>query len=189
MNRLAENATIKQENFINRLLRERANLNALRPAQVEILDRMKAEEQITKDDASYLIKGLLECDKKDMPKAQPGYYIGQHGQYLHVVPNKKGDRTYAKVLDVQKKEGQRAKAKWTYAPGEAALVAHLTPLSLEEATKFGHLNGVCIVCCRALTDPESVKAGIGPVCAKKFGAPKPKQEEIVVNPKGRAMRR
>lgn len=33
----------------------------------------------------------------------------------------------------------------------------------------GKLTGVCGCCGRALTDPDSIEAGIGPVCAKKFG--------------------
>lgn len=40
---------------------------------------------------------------------------------------------------------------------------------LEAAVAYGKLVGVCGVCGRALEDEESVAAGIGPVCASKFG--------------------
>ena len=34
---------------------------------------------------------------------------------------------------------------------------------------YGHMTGVCVCCSRTLTDPASIGAGIGPVCAKKYG--------------------
>lgn len=40
-------------------------------------------------------------------------------------------------------------------------------LTQEEAAAFGKTHGFCVCCGRLLTDPESVAAGIGPVCAKK----------------------
>ena len=39
----------------------------------------------------------------------------------------------------------------------------------EEPMRFYH-EGRCCVCGRELTDPESIAAGIGPVCAGKVGA-------------------
>lgn len=41
-------------------------------------------------------------------------------------------------------------------------------LTLDEAKKIGKATGTCCVCGRRLDDPESVDAGIGPVCAGKF---------------------
>lgn len=32
----------------------------------------------------------------------------------------------------------------------------------------GHQTGICCVCGRTLTDPKSIEAGIGPICASKF---------------------
>lgn len=43
-----------------------------------------------------------------------------------------------------------------------------TPLPLEEAKRFGKMTGTCCVCARRLDNPESVDAGIGPVCAGKM---------------------
>lgn len=37
------------------------------------------------------------------------------------------------------------------------------------AVKHGKLTGACSVCNRTLTDANSVAAGIGPICAEKFG--------------------
>lgn len=40
---------------------------------------------------------------------------------------------------------------------------------LGEAVRYGRLFGGCSICCRKLTDPESVERGIGPICAERFG--------------------
>lgn len=37
------------------------------------------------------------------------------------------------------------------------------------AIKYGRITGTCCVCGIELTDPVSVKNGIGPICAEKFG--------------------
>lgn len=39
----------------------------------------------------------------------------------------------------------------------------------EAATAYGKRTGECSCCGRMLTDPESIKAGIGPICATKWG--------------------
>lgn len=40
---------------------------------------------------------------------------------------------------------------------------------LGTAQKYGRESGRCCSCGRDLTDPESIAAGIGPICATKFG--------------------
>lgn len=40
---------------------------------------------------------------------------------------------------------------------------------LETAVKYGRLTGRCGCCGRTLTDPESVRRGIGPICADNWG--------------------
>lgn len=37
------------------------------------------------------------------------------------------------------------------------------------AVEYGHRTGSCCICGRTLTDPASIAAGIGPICAGKFG--------------------
>lgn len=39
----------------------------------------------------------------------------------------------------------------------------------EAATRYGRMTGECSCCGRELSDPSSVEAGIGPVCATKWG--------------------
>jgi hypothetical protein len=45
-------------------------------------------------------------------------------------------------------------------------------LTLDQAREFGIRYGVCCVCSATLTDATSVANGIGPVCARRLGAPR-----------------
>lgn len=74
---------------------------------------------------------------------------------------------YAKALV----EDPNSSSGWSfeYAPGAIRNLSADTALPLEEAKKFGALYGTCCVCARTLTDENSIEAGIGPVCATRFG--------------------
>jgi Family of unknown function (DUF6011) len=100
--------------------------------------------------------------KRPVKSVEPGYYV-KDGNYYVVVKTKDGQRTYAKQL-IPTATGMT----WEYKKGAVAALGALTPLTVEEAAKWGHLHGRCIICCRPLTDPTSVKAGIGPICAKRL---------------------
>lgn len=49
-----------------------------------------------------------------------------------------------------------------------ALLLELEANPLVAAMKYGKLSGRCCSCGRDLTDPQSIEAGIGPICATKF---------------------
>lgn len=55
-----------------------------------------------------------------------------------------------------------------YARGVIRSLSEETKMTLEDAKQFGVLYGTCVQCGRMLTNEESIKAGIGPVCAGKF---------------------
>lgn len=57
---------------------------------------------------------------------------------------------------------------WDYEPGAIRLLSADTLMSLDEAKAYGKDTGVCCCCGKTLTNPESIEAGIGPVCASKF---------------------
>ncbi|GAG26904.1 unnamed protein product, partial [marine sediment metagenome] len=50
-----------------------------------------------------------------------------------------------------------------------AQILVLAKMKMEFLTLFGKESGVCCVCGRELENEESVKAGIGPICAGRFG--------------------
>lgn len=163
-------ASDKQINFIRGLMGER---------EVTEEQRKKAEEQIEvgldMEQASKWITRLKELPKKTTggknglngslakePKA--GMYKTVDGTILRVYLGQQSGRMLVKKL-------VGAGDDWGYEyVGAAAyrLPADATPLPLEEAKKFGKMTGTCCVCARRLDVPESVEAGIGPVCSKKF---------------------
>jgi len=55
----------------------------------------------------------------------------------------------------------------TAAAQEAVRAALVDPLA--QAVAYGRQTGSCSCCGRELTDPVSIAAGIGPICANKFG--------------------
>src|SRR5215467_9018769 len=162
-------ATQKQTDFIRKLLadREGQEVEAIRT----LLNAERSSKGfISKAMASAAIKGLLQIAPKAKPSAAlniaDGYYVRQEGadSVVYVVVTSKNDRQYGKRL-VYTQGGQ---ARWEYARGAVYSLTDLQPLTREEASRLGHLHGICVICARQLTDPESVKNGIGPVCVKKL---------------------
>lgn len=95
------------------------------------------------------------------PKTQlveEGFYLNNVGVF-RVLTSKTTSRRYAKQL---------VGGAWVYASGAIYRLKPETKLTLEAAKEYGRKTGTCIVCSAELTDPKSVEAGIGPVCAKKF---------------------
>jgi hypothetical protein len=149
----AKPASEKQIAFLSRLASEKD----IPEAEAE---RIRSTEW-TMDEASSLIDRLLKKARKPEPETAPA--VGE-GFYRH-------DGGYAKVQRAVHGSGKlyakvwsAATESWEYTPG---LIGKLNPaalLSLEEAGEFGHLYGRCIACSRTLTDEESIRDGIGPVC-------------------------
>ena len=63
----------------------------------------------------------------------------------------------------------RAMHSYVVQPSTGMLKMDAMENPFQAATEFGHATGQCSVCMRPLTNPESVKLGIGPVCRAKFG--------------------
>lgn len=99
--------------------------------------------------------------KAETVDVEPGIYINKNGDFIDAYKTKKGFLV-AGLID-------KATGKRTYLgkPGLANLDRKMT---FEEAKEFGRETGVCCCCSKTLTDPNSISAGIGPVCASKnFG--------------------
>jgi hypothetical protein len=75
----------------------------------------------------------------------------------------KGDRATLVFLQVSDDEQRLGR------PAAAAILAKITAGGVLEASKaYGREIGVCGVCNRTLTNPDSVAAGIGPICAARL---------------------
>ena len=85
------------------------------------------------------------------------------GTVYRVKPGESG-HLYAQALT------EKAGGGWTYTYTRG-MMRKLTPahrLTLDEAKAFGQQFGSCCVCARTLTNPDSIAAGIGPICREKF---------------------
>lgn len=112
------------------------------------------------DDASYEVWLARPVE----PVTEPGMYRLPDGGLAKVQVSKSSGKPYAKRL-VMYTTYDGSKGSFDY---EAGLIRSLTPadrLSLVDAVAFGHQYGVCCVCGALLSDPKSVAAGIGPICA------------------------
>jgi len=58
-----------------------------------------------------------------------------------------------------------------YAEGARAVLDALKNDAVGYITRVGKASGRCACCSRALTDERSIIAGVGPVCAPKWGIP------------------
>lgn len=83
-------------------------------------------------------------------------YRTSAGEIVRVQESRQSGQLYGKVWNG---------SSFEYASG---IIRKITEaLTLEEAQEFGHATGRCCLCSRELTDPASIEAGIGPVCAAK----------------------
>jgi hypothetical protein len=61
-----------------------------------------------------------------------------------------------------------ATASWKKASGMVWKLSEETLLTEAEAAQFGQRFGVCAVCGRVLSNPESIALGIGPICRSRL---------------------
>lgn len=152
-------------------------------AQVGFLDKLLAERQhdfpasyadAAKADASQMriaIDTLVGRPKAAKPAAASTdepvdygmYKQARTGDLFRVYPARQGGHLLSKRLIIL----EDGSAEFMYEGAAKRNVKASEKMTLEEAKAFGHQFGVCCMCAALLTDPESVAAGIGPVCAGK----------------------
>lgn len=98
------------------------------------------------------------------PVTEAGMYQKPNGTVYRVKISQKSGFPYAEKL-VPGKYGKVAFEYAAYAVKELTADMRMT---VEAASKAGVKYGACCVCGRTLTNPDSVKAGIGPWCASKI---------------------
>jgi len=156
-------ATEKQISFIG-TLRDGRELEA---SDVEMVNRLLSQEVVSMAAASNAIEFLKAKPWKREEVANPVTEAGMYKldtAFFKVQLSKQSGRFYAKRL--VRDDGPNS-FHFEY---EARAIHQLRAdhrLTLEEAKAWGVANCTCIVCGTLLTDPKSVAAGIGPVCAKR----------------------
>lgn len=179
----------KQLNWILNLIDSRDLLAS--PKHFEAVNAMDAEEYarrleslkqeatgLSKAAASKWIDSLKHLPKKAAqprsngstagPEPDAGMYRLGDGTIVRVYLGQKSGRMLAKKLCGY---GSGDEGHWRYEYMGAAsrfVSADTARLPLEEAKAFGRMTGTCCVCARRLDVPESVEAGIGPVCSGRL---------------------
>lgn len=160
-------ATPKQESYILSLLSQRV----VDSAYVATISERMVDGTLDKRTAGQFIDHLRACPWKPRQAApaapaaasaavtSPGMYQTADGAIYRVKKSRESGRLYAMVLTAKKFVYDRG-AIFRLTPGDA--------MTLEAAKAYGVATGQCCVCGAELTDPKSVEAGIGPVCAKMF---------------------
>lgn len=90
----------------------------------------------------------------------PGFYLCNAGAFK-VKASKSTGNLYAMRLDTET-------GKFEYDKGAIFNLRPETRMTKDQAAAYGRKTGNCMICGRQLTDPASVKAGIGPICIKGF---------------------
>lgn len=159
--------TAKQSAFFGTISTELLALTddpAMRIAQQTIIDKFA---DMTPKQASSVIDfmlGSLRTARQTSRRAataelEPGLY-SRDGLTIKVQRSATGN-LYGKVLD-------ETTGKYEYAAGSLRGVTAADRMTLEVAAEITRRIGRCCVCSRTLSNPDSIDAGIGPVCAGKL---------------------
>lgn len=87
----------------------------------------------------------------------------RHADTLYVTDRALGDVYVGKIVAGQFMARSEAQAD------TLSILCEIAADPTKAATHYGRSTGSCGCCGRELTDPDSVAAGIGPICAEKWG--------------------
>lgn len=163
-------ATDKQVGFLNSLMADRVMDDEHRhwllcQIEAKTLSSKQASGEI---DALLKKPKIAKVSEKHVAKSEwveaveDAYYVNVDGKFFQAKRSKAG-HLYAMGLVPHGK-----KFKWVYVPGVMKDFQTWKPVTADIASQFGKQFGSCMVCARTLTNPDSIEAGIGPICAGKF---------------------
>lgn len=133
---------------------------------------LKGEAAPTEVQLPKYIGGGTEPVKPSIPAQVPAghYAFGPDGgvKFYRVQHGKAGGKWEGFVFVDQQVSDDYVPVK-DKAAKSAILARILQDGVLESAQRYGHELGVCGICHKTLTDPQSIADGIGPVCKSKIG--------------------
>lgn len=163
--------SMAQQALVSRLLAERVIPASL----MDELNENAASMTPGQFSKAGTIKKMLACERKNghakkayapaaksapKPELAEGIYV-HDGQAYRVKVSKTSHKPYAAVLDL-------ATGKFEYVPGAIrALPAGIETVGIDEALAFGLKHGMCVNG-HLLTNPLSIKLGIGPKCCENM---------------------
>ncbi len=160
--------------MVGRGLRQAPEVGGIQPASDKAVDfavsLMLSKLGVTIDRATvamfdrFTVSAMIDDLKRraDLPAAvlTPGVY--QAGQDVYRVYPARADRT--RMLAARWGVG----GEFEYAGLASRFVSPLQRLDVATVARYGQEYGFCMVCGAELTDPNSVAAGIGPVCWSRY---------------------
>lgn len=126
------------------------------PDYVAVVDGPQADENAAERE---LAEAEYAADVALAAQVDEGMY-SRDGQIYRVQRSRESGNLYAKKLD-------STTQTFSYAPGAMRVLTAAHRMTIEAAKAYGREFGVCCVCARALSNPASVEAGIGPVCGAR----------------------
>lgn len=161
--RTARPASEKQVAFIERLRDEKdipqATQDGLNLALVDGLGSRQASQWI-----DYLMALPRKASARANAVTETGMYQDAQGNVFKVQRARTSGNLYAKSLVGSVEAG----FGFEYAAGAIRNLTADMRMTLEQASAFGRETGTCCNCGALLTDPKSVAAGIGPICAGRI---------------------
>jgi len=164
-------------------LRKHAPRKVLPAGMAAELAAKLADGSMTKGDAKLFLDILFDASTPWKPRpaaanpvTEAGMYRNAAGEVYRVQAGRQGERRlYAKLLVITELdaeetdgEGPRFTARFDYANGAIYRLTADDRMTTEQARAIGHDFRICCQCAAVLTDPASIDAGIGPVCAGKI---------------------
>jgi Family of unknown function (DUF6011) len=149
---------MRQIAFINSLLRKlckpELTLTRIEESQLSIAEASEMIDQLKNTP-------LPETSVMTSEKLVPGSYRRADGTVYRVYMNREGTRLLCAEWD-------EFEVEFSYVGLASRFVKAADLMSLADSQAFGREFGVCCQCGRLLTNPDSIAAGIGPICAGRF---------------------
>ncbi len=176
-------ATLNQKNFAQMLFRERTAEPGTIIAEIEANQGITKAEEAIDSMGKQTISGFIQSMKvqpfrtnvkqrQTLPDAdiQDGIYQNNEKQIRKVYKGQSG-RLLCKSLEITSEavwDGDTlmaaAEKEWHYLGQARYYLKGFRLLTADEAKAYGKIYGFCMICGRTLTDEESIKRGIGPIC-------------------------
>mgnify|MGYP003643663778 CR=1 FL=1 len=182
MKTAVDSGLLERKKFVDSLMTQFENKGSLSPKQIwwgyKLSDEANHEEDepIDEDeegDYIAIVEKLQSFTTRvkfnfDGVRLSPAPNHGKNGGSVYVKVGQYGDHRYAGKITPN---GDYIAFG---APSDKArahmVLDNINDIGFNAAViESGLMTGVCVCCSRTLTDPASIGAGIGPVCAKKYG--------------------
>lgn len=161
----ADAPTEKQHAFLNSLRVERGQAPVDYDTLCDLMDRRGVSAEIDRllKTPKVAAKPVEHSFKR--VELEDGVYLHEDNVYKVVHAQGGSNRQYAKRLTVTDGQG-----RFEYEQGAIAKIKPEEKMTLAQAAQYGALYGCCANCGRALSNEDSIEAGIGPVCRDRFAA-------------------